>query len=137
MIKFLKQYKLLIIIALLTIFLLLGLGYLFAQYQSKPTFATKIDRIMFERKNRSPKFVITLPDASQRKSLVKKEVTDFQVLPGNGLMGTLDGKKLFGGNLKFILSKVNMENELQKQIQLQAEKLAEEGKTPFLFLFYK
>ena len=73
MIKFLKQYKLLIIIALLTIFLLLGLGYLFAQYQSKPTFATKIDRIMFERKNRSPKFVITLPDASQRKSLVKKE----------------------------------------------------------------
>ena len=67
-------------------------------------------------------------------SLVKKEVTDFQVLPGNGLMGTLDGKKLFGGNLKFILSKVKIETGLQKQIQLQAEKLAEEGKTPLFFV---
>ena len=68
------------------------------------------------------------------KSLVKKDVTDFKVLPGNGLMGTLDGKKLIGGNLKFILSKVKIETELQKQIQMQASKLALEGKTPLFFV---
>ena len=70
----------------------------------------------------------------KEQSLVKKEVTDFQVLPGNGLIGTLDGKQLIGGNLKFILSKVKMETELQEQIQSQASKLAIEGKTPLFFV---
>ena len=68
------------------------------------------------------------------KSLVKKEITDFKVLPGNGLMGILDGKKLIGGNLKFILSKVKMESELKTEIQTQASKLALEGKTPLFFV---
>lgn len=74
MIKLLKQYKLLIISIFLTILLLLGLGYLFAEQKSEPTFATKIDRIMFEKKNHSPKFVITLPDLKQKKSIETKEV---------------------------------------------------------------
>ena len=68
------------------------------------------------------------------KSLVKKDVTDFKVLPGNGLMGTLDGKDIIGGNLKFILSKVKIGDELQKQIQTQASQLALEGKTPLFFV---
>ena len=42
------------------------------------------------------------------KGLVKKEVTDFEVLPGNGLIGKLDRKKLAGGNMKFILSKIKI-----------------------------
>ena len=66
--------------------------------------------------------------------LIKKEVSDFEVLPGNGLKGTLDGKKLAGGNLKFILSKIKIDSSLQKQIQMQAEKLASEGKTPLFFV---
>ena len=68
------------------------------------------------------------------KSLIKKEVIDFKVLPGNGLMGTLDGKEIVGGNLKFILSKVKMEAGLQEKIQAQASKLALEGKTPLFFV---
>ena len=70
----------------------------------------------------------------KEKGFTEKEVKDFQVLPGNGLIGTLEGKKLAGGNLKFILSKVNLESDLQKQIRLQAESLAEEGKTPLFFI---
>lgn len=70
----------------------------------------------------------------QEKSLVKKEVSDFKVLPGNGLIGILDDKKLIGGNLKFILSKVKMEFELQEQVRVQASKLALEGKTPLFFV---
>ena len=70
----------------------------------------------------------------QEKSLVKKEVSDFKVLPGNGLIGTLAEKKLIGGNLNFILSKVKMEFELQEQVRVQASKLALEGKTPLFFV---
>ena len=68
------------------------------------------------------------------KGLLKKEITDFEVLPGNGLIGTSNGKKLAGGNLKFILSKIKMDSGLQEQIQRQAEKLAMEGKTPLFFV---
>ena len=67
-------------------------------------------------------------------SLVKREVADFKVLPGNGLMGILDGKKLIGGNLKFILSKVKMKSQLQEQVQAQALQLALEGKTSLFFV---
>ena len=68
------------------------------------------------------------------KGLLKKEVTDFEVLPGNGLVGILDGKKLAGGNLKFILSKIKIDSELQNQIKNQASELAMEGKTPLFFI---
>ena len=65
--------------------------------------------------------------------LAKKEVTDFEVLPGNGLIGILDGKRIVGGNLKFILSNIKIEEKLQKEIQEQATKLSMEGKTPLFF----
>lgn len=68
------------------------------------------------------------------KGLLKKEVSDFEVLPGNGLIGTLDGKKLAGGNLKFILSKIKIDAVVQEQIKKQVEELATEGKTPLFFV---
>ena len=68
MVKLLKRYRLLILTMFLTAGLLIGLGYFFAEKQSEPEFASKIDRIMFERKNKSPKFVITLPDAAARRA---------------------------------------------------------------------
>ena len=67
-------------------------------------------------------------------ALQKKEVTEFEALPGNGLMGVADGKLLAGGNLKFILSKIDLESNLQKEIRAQSEKLATEGKTPLFFI---
>jgi len=70
----------------------------------------------------------------KEKGVEKKEVSEFEVLPGNGLVGTLDGEKLIGGNLKFILSKIKMEANLQEQINVQASKLAIEGKTPLFFV---
>ena len=73
MIKLLRRYRLLILTMLLTTGLLLGLGYFFAKQKSEPEFATKIDRIMFERKNKSPKFIITLPDAATRRAEVLGE----------------------------------------------------------------
>lgn len=70
----------------------------------------------------------------KEKGLIKKEVNDFEVLPGNGLIGILEGRKLAGGNLKFILSKIKVDDEQKTKIQTQASNLALEGKTPLFFL---
>ena len=58
-----------------------------------------------------------------------EEVTEFQALPGNGLTAVLDGHTLYGGNHTFISSKVSVGADIQRQ----AERLAEEGKTPLFF----
>ena len=58
-----------------------------------------------------------------------RDVTDFQALPGNGLTGMLDGVRLSGGNLKFISTVAPVSEELAAE----ADRLAEEGKTPLFF----
>ena len=56
------QYKNLIL-AVAAALLLVGLsGYLVADRKSEPVYLSKIDRLMFDKENQSPKFVITLPD---------------------------------------------------------------------------
>ncbi len=57
-------------------------------------------------------------------------VTDFQALPGNGLSARLEGEELLGGSMKFISEKT----AVPAQLQSQAEALAEDGKTPLLFV---
>ena len=57
------------------------------------------------------------------------ELSDFRALPGNGLRGTLDGETLLGGSLKYLRAQTALPGEALAQ----AEKLAEEGKTPLLF----
>ena len=57
------------------------------------------------------------------------EVSDFKVLPGNGLTAVLNGALLAGGNLNFIGSRT----EIPPELKSKAEKLAEEGKTPLFF----
>ena len=70
------------------------------------------------------------------KAILKKggaeglpEVDDFAALPGNGLTGTLDGKRLTGGSMKYMSETVGVSDEMR----LQAEAFAQEGKTPLLF----
>ena len=57
------------------------------------------------------------------------EVTDFRILPGNGLEAKLDGAQLCGGNLVYIAQQA----EVSAEVKMQAEKLAEMGKTPLFF----
>ena len=58
-----------------------------------------------------------------------EEVTDFAALSGNGVEAVLDAKKLLGGSMKFIGEKIGISEEIKKQ----AEKFAENGKTPLFF----
>lgn len=57
-------------------------------------------------------------------------VSEFKALPGNGLEGKVGDADVKGGSLKFVQS----QTEISEKIKSQAEKLAEEGKTPLMFL---
>ena len=81
-----------------------------------------------ENKSEHPLARAILEKAEEEKAAIE-EVTEFQALPGNGLTAVLKGHTLYGGNHTFISTKVNVDTDIQKQ----AEKLAEEGKTPLFF----
>ena len=57
------------------------------------------------------------------------QVTEFQILPGNGLEGKLEGQKIVGGSFSYIKGIVKITSTVQKQY----ESFAEEGKTPLFF----
>ncbi|MDO4286543.1 MAG: heavy metal translocating P-type ATPase [Eubacteriales bacterium] len=61
--------------------------------------------------------------------LYAEEVTEFQALPGNGLSAIWNGVSVHGGSGSYISSLTAIPLNLKKQ----AEKLAEEGKTPLFF----
>lgn len=65
MIEFIRERKLKITVVLLTTLLVVSAGYYFAAKKSEPYYEKKIDKIMFDTKNKSPKYVITLPDRSK------------------------------------------------------------------------
>ena len=81
-----------------------------------------------EQKSEHPLAKAILANAGERNMEIP-EVTEFQALPGNGLTAVLNGETLIGGSMKFISSRAAVSEKLKKQ----AEKLAEEGKTPLLF----
>ena len=66
---------------------------------------------------------------AQEVGLAPEEVSDFQALPGNGLLATWQGHALLGGNYAFI----HRQAEVSEEMKTQSEKLAEEGKTPLFF----
>lgn len=67
---------------------------------------------------------------AREEELSLREVTEFQALPGNGLSALWEGKRLTGGSMKYISSLVRISPELM----IRAEGLADQGKTPLLFV---
>lgn len=57
------------------------------------------------------------------------ELTDFTALPGNGLMGRLDGKAFYGGSLSFMETKTAIGDSIRKRSEIAAG----EGQTPLVF----
>lgn len=66
---------------------------------------------------------------AEKRGLTRSAVTEFQVLPGNGLVCREDGVQLAGGNLNFIETKAEVPEEARRQ----AAQYAEAGKTPLFF----
>ncbi len=83
-----------------------------------------------EEKSEHPlaKAIILLAEKKE-VSQENAEMTQFQALPGNGLCGKLGKSWLAGGNLTFISEKA----EVPASVKMEAERLAEEGKTPLFF----
>ncbi len=61
--------------------------------------------------------------------LTARATENFTALPGNGLMGETDGTAVYGGNINFIKTHADADNDLITQ----AEKLSSQGKTPLFF----
>ncbi len=58
------------------------------------------------------------------------DASDFAALPGNGVSAVLGGKQVYGGSLGFVSDKFTVSGAMTER----SEKLAEEGKTPLLFV---
>ena len=71
---------------------------------------------------------LAVVDYGNRKSVKALPLTDFKILSGHGLEGTLGGKKLHGGSASYISTFASIHGFRDK-----AEALAEEGKTPLFF----
>ncbi len=84
--------------------------------------------LALEKKSEHPLARAVLQRA-EAEGLSAPEVAEFAALPGNGLRAVLDGEPVCGGNLNFISAGAQVPESLRKQ----AEKLAEEGKTPLFF----
>lgn len=65
----------------------------------------------------------------REKGIKETEVSDFEILPGNGLKAVYEGVNLVGGSLKYIKGQV----VVSKAMEEQAEALAMQGKTPLFF----
>jgi Cu2+-exporting ATPase len=63
------------------------------------------------------------------KHIKSYEIQDFQTLSGNGLMGKLNNSYVFGGNYKFISSKVNISDDALNI----SKKMSNQWNTPLFF----
>ena len=67
---------------------------------------------------------------AENRQLSLDEVADFAALPGNGVQAKVENDTLLGGSLKFISEKA----PIPQALRAQAQALANQGKTPLLFL---
>lgn len=58
----LEKYDKLIVAILVIVASVIGVGYWFAEEKSEPVYKSKIDKLMFDKDNKAPKFILTLPD---------------------------------------------------------------------------
>lgn len=100
---------------------------------------------IFPNENYTSKELLTIAYSLEAKSehplakaIVKKaveenikleEISNFKILPGNGLEGELGNDKIYGGSFKYISSIAK--NDISKN---NYEKIAKDGKTPLFFM---
>lgn len=81
-----------------------------------------------EKKSEHP-LARAIADLAEERGIKAEEITDFLILPGKGLTGKLQGKTLAGGSFAYITSLADTSS-----LRVRADALAEEGKTPLLFM---
>ena len=66
---------------------------------------------------------------AEEKKLSLGQVSDFEALPGSGIRVSLDGEKILGGSVPFIRDQLRLTTDME----MKAQALSEQGKTPLLF----
>lgn len=72
---------------------------------------------------------LAITERAKADGIKTEEITDFKAVSGNGLKAKLNGKDIFGGNLKYISDKVDLPSDIAEI----ADKYSSEGKTPLFF----
>jgi len=82
-------------------------------------------------------------EKAKEEKVFAKKITDFTILPGNGLQAKIGEAEVYGGNRKFVEEKLEklswvspdiyMGPALDEKTIAIAEQFAEEGKTPLFF----
>lgn len=72
------------------------------------------------------KAIVSKAEAESTKAL---SVTDFEVLPGNGLQANTDGRRLVGGSFSYVSGIADVTEDMKERIG----GLSNQGKTPLLF----
>ena len=74
---------------------------------------------------------LAITERAKADGIKTEEITDFKAVSGNGLKAKLNGKDIFGGNLKYISDKVDLPSDIAEI----ADKYSSEGKTPLFFAY--
>lgn len=74
---------------------------------------------------------LAITERAKADGINTEEITDFKAVSGNGLKAKLNGKDIFGGNLKYISNKVDLPSDIAEI----ADKYSSEGKTPLFFAY--
>ena len=73
--KDLEKYDKLVTAILVIVIFMFAIGWWFAEEKSDPVYLSKIDKLMFDKDNKAPKLVLTLPDKLQ--STIKQDSDSF------------------------------------------------------------
>lgn len=87
-------------------------------------------RLAFDLESRSEHpLAVAIVEEASRRGMEAAEVSEFQALPGRGLVAVREGRVIAGGNLQFISSKA----EVTENISAEARRISYQGKTPLFF----
>lgn len=143
------KYRLIGFFSIILIILSVGsIGYYFANKSSEPEYLSKVDKILFDKKNKSPKYIITLPDKLSKSSPQQQEraETDSAAIPPQEdikskiarytaqVMGNIPHiSKINDSEGLFPLPVVERETEYEQTINgIILPKISEDGRKPWI-----
>ena len=143
------KYRLIGFFSIILIILSVGsIGYYFANKSSEPEYLSKVDKILFDKKNKSPKYIITLPDKLSKSSPQQQEraETDSAAIPPQEdikskiarytaqVMGNIPHiSKINDSEGLFPLPVVERETEYEQTINgITLPKISEDGRKPWI-----
>lgn len=114
----LEKYDKLITAGLVIIAFVLGIGWWFAGEKSEPVYLSKIDRLMFDKDNKAPKFVLTLPDQLTAKEKNKNEEIAIEAVQQEPVKPEIEEEHIF--SLEKLLETVPMLHNLPNRQPTQS-----------------